>query len=224
MGATGPSGGPTGPAGSTGAAGATGAIGPTGAAGAPGTTGASGPTGAAGVTGAPGATGAQGPTGSAGATGSASNLSGDATGPAGANTVVAIQHIPASSAALAPYQQFTYNGASWVGIGILSATLTDANVTVDCGSSVAGTLNANQFVLPAATLTTNRTVTLGTDSAVLGESITIARLDVTANTLAIVNGGVGAGTIYTFPASQKRVSTFVFDGTNWSLGSTASMS
>jgi hypothetical protein len=123
------------------------------------------------------------------------------------------------------WSQLTYDGATarWEGIGAVSATLTDANVTVDCALSSAGTLNASQFVMPAATMSTNRTITVNTDSAVTGESITIVRLDATANTLAIVNGGSGGGTLITLPASKKRAVVLSFDGTNWSLVSVSSV-
>lgn len=152
------------------------------------------------------------------------STSGDCTvSSAGAVTCTQVNGVGYASS-FSAYQQLTYNGTSIVGIGVLSATLTDTSPTVDCGASVAGTFNANQFVLPAATLSANRTVTINTDSAVTDEVITIVRLDVTANTLAIVNGGAGAGTLYTFPASKKRVSSFIFDGTNWALASTASLS
>lgn len=123
------------------------------------------------------------------------------------------------------YQQLVWNGSAWTGIGILSATLTNKDSVVDCGTSSAGTDgNANQFVLPAATLTANHTLTLNTDSAVVGETITMVRLDATAHTYAVINGGAGAGTMITLPASAKRVASFSFDGVNWNLASVASFS
>lgn len=76
---------------------------------------------------------------------------------------------------------------------------------------------ASEFTLPPATLSANRSVTLGTAGAVAGEVIRIVRLDKTAFTLAIINGGAGAGTLITLPVSAGRIADFVFDGTNWAL-------
>lgn len=73
------------------------------------------------------------------------------------------------------------------------------------------------YVLQAATLTANRSDTLGTTGGSAGAVLEILRLDVTNKTLAIVNGGPGAGTLYTFPASTKVRASFRFDGTDWAL-------
>lgn len=70
------------------------------------------------------------------------------------------------------------------------------------------------------TLTGNRSITLGVAGAtppVAGEQITITRLSTAANTAAIINGGGGAGTLYTFPASKNGFAKFQFDGTDWAL-------
>ena len=47
--------------------------------------------------------------------------------------------------------------------------------------------------------------------------ITIKRFTTAAFTMPIVNGGAGAGTLYTFPSAGKRVADFRYDGTNWVL-------
>jgi DNA-binding transcriptional regulator YdaS (Cro superfamily) len=94
--------------------------------------------------------------------------------------------------------------------GAMGATLTDADATIQIG-------DGGRRVLPASTLSDNRTITLGTTNAVLGNVIEIARLDVEAFTLAIVNGGVGAGTLATFAVSAREYASFRFDGTNWAL-------
>ena len=78
-------------------------------------------------------------------------------------------------------------------------------------------------VLPAATLTANHVLTVGTTNAVVGDVITVTRLDVTAWTYAIVNGGVGAGTIITMPVSVRYWAKVAFDGTNWVLHSAGQM-
>ena len=71
--------------------------------------------------------------------------------------------------------------------------------------------------MPAATLTANRTVTLGVTSAVKGDEFHITRADVGAFTLALVNGGPGAGTLLTLPVSKAGFGHFKFNGTDWIL-------
>lgn len=90
------------------------------------------------------------------------------------------------------------------------ADLTDANATIGVGGNF-------WRVLPAATLTDDRTITLATTNAAAGDVLEITRLDDTANSLAIVNGGVGAGTLVTLTAAGSA--RFAFDGTNWLLRS-----
>lgn len=88
--------------------------------------------------------------------------------------------------------------------------LTDASVTVQVGG---GRFRR----MPAATLSANRTITLGTTGAVAGDIMNFIRLDVGAFTLAFVNGGAGAGTLLTLPVSKLGSAQFLFDGTNWHL-------
>jgi hypothetical protein len=72
-------------------------------------------------------------------------------------------------------------------------------------------------VLPAATLSAARVVTVGTTGAVNGDIIRITRRDQTANALTITNGGVGAGSPAILPASKQGFVDVIFDGTDWSL-------
>jgi hypothetical protein len=88
------------------------------------------------------------------------------------------------------------------------ANLTDANATIQVGGK-------RWRTLPAATLTANRTLTLGTTNAAAGDWIEITRLDVEAYTLAIANGGAGAGTLITMPVSTRYWFRAYFNGTNW---------
>ncbi len=88
------------------------------------------------------------------------------------------------------------------------AVLTDANATLQVGEGF-------WRRLPAATLSDNRTLTLGTTNAAAGDVIEITREDVGAYTVAVVNGGPAAGTLLTFPVSEKWHARFYFDGTNW---------
>lgn len=90
------------------------------------------------------------------------------------------------------------------------ANLTDANVTIDVTQ---GELR----IMPAATLGAGRSITLGVTGARKGNKIVVPRLDVTANTLAFINGGPGAGTILTMPVSVMSNGVFEFDGSNWAL-------
>lgn len=66
-----------------------------------------------------------------------------------------------------------------------------------------------------AALGQNSTVTLGTTGAVVGDTIRISRTDTSAFTLAVVNGGAGAGTLVTLDASKAGFAQAYFDGTNW---------
>lgn len=94
--------------------------------------------------------------------------------------------------------------------GAAGANLTDADATIQI---TAGAWRK----LPAATLSAGRALTLGTTGAVAGDQITVTRLDATANTYAVINGGAGAGTLLTMPASKVNFGLFQFDGTNWAL-------
>lgn len=67
------------------------------------------------------------------------------------------------------------------------------------------------------TLGQGGTLTLGTVGAVAGDQIEVTRTDTSAFTYAVVNGGAGAGTLFTFPVSKSGFATFQFDGTNWAL-------
>lgn len=86
--------------------------------------------------------------------------------------------------------------------------LADGNATIYVGGK-------RWRVLPAATLTGNSTLTLGTTGARRGHVIEITRLDSEAYTYAIVNGGTGAGTLCTFPSGSTAYGKFYFDGTDW---------
>lgn len=69
--------------------------------------------------------------------------------------------------------------------------------------------------LLAGTMSQGETVTLGTTGAVTGDYIKIIRTSTSAQTCAIVNGGAGAGTLFTMIASKQNWFEARFDGTNW---------
>lgn len=71
--------------------------------------------------------------------------------------------------------------------------------------------------LLAGTMSQGETITLGTTGAVAGDYIKIIRTSTSAQTAAIVNGGAGAGTLHTQPASKPNFTEARFDGTNWLL-------
>jgi len=94
--------------------------------------------------------------------------------------------------------------------GSFGAFLANADATIQYGD---GSIR----VMRPATLGANRYVTLGTTGAELGKIIEIWRLGVENFTLAIINGGAGAGTKHTFAALTPQVASFRHDGTNWQL-------
>lgn len=110
------------------------------------------------------------------------------------------------------FDLITYSGPSLVGsLGVLKV-----NFIQDGVSSIARTDGSGFFVAPG-TLSQNSQVTLDVTGCTTGEAFKIVRYDSGAFTLAIINGGVGGGTLYTFPASTVREATFRFDGTNFTL-------
>jgi hypothetical protein len=93
-----------------------------------------------------------------------------------------------------------------------SQNLGDASTTVNPSSDA-----ASQYVMPAATMTANRTVTLGTGgSPTTGLLVQILRKDASANTLEI-DGGSGA--LFTFGASPTapQAATFQYSGSAWAF-------
>lgn len=86
--------------------------------------------------------------------------------------------------------------------------LTDGNQTIH----VSGGFHR---ILPAATLTGNITITLGTTNAREGYPIEILRRDVGAYTVAIVNGGTGGGTLTTLPVSARSLFRGVYQSGAW---------
>lgn len=110
------------------------------------------------------------------------------------------------------------NGGPFTGAAATSglafgAVLGDASPTVNPAAEA-----ASAYLMPAATQTANRSITVGiTGSPAAGLTVTFFRYDLSAFTLALVNGGPGAGTQFTFPAtpSKPQACALTFDGTNW---------
>lgn len=99
------------------------------------------------------------------------------------------------------------------------ANLTDASATLNPTAGVRLTWRK----LPAATLTQDRTLTLGTTGAVAGMRVKITRLDVTGFAYTIANGGAGAGTLCVLPGGAQASVEAQFDGTNWALKGAGSL-
>lgn len=97
---------------------------------------------------------------------------------------------------------------------LYSATLTDADVTVSPGVS-----KVAEYIMPAATQTTNRAVTVAVTGMTTGQPFIVTRRDRTANTLTIKNGVTGLA-VFVFSASPTGddQATFVFDGVNIVFG------
>ncbi|MBU0572039.1 MAG: hypothetical protein KKC50_08375 [Candidatus Omnitrophica bacterium] len=98
----------------------------------------------------------------------------------------------------------------WIRIRSVSrgADLTDADATI--------TISEGRWrVLPLATLTAARVLTIGDDYASEGDQMTITRLDMEAFTYQVDNGGGGGGTLVTFGAGARAFLDVEFDGTDW---------
>jgi hypothetical protein len=99
---------------------------------------------------------------------------------------------------------------------------TDADYTAGTALTDTATTTVNRAAkrtsfLLAGTMTQGETITLGTVGAVQGDQIKIIRTSTSAQTAAIVNGGAGAGTLVTLPASKINFAVATFNGTNWLL-------
>ncbi len=111
------------------------------------------------------------------------------------------------------YAQF--NPASDLPVQLLNAALIDADASLAVAT-------ASEWTASPSLLTATRTLTLSTAGCITGDTFRIVNhLQTGANTLVIVNGGVGGGTLMTFPVTQARVADFTFDGVNFVLGGTS---
>lgn len=102
-------------------------------------------------------------------------------------------------------------GAS--GIGTQTSQVSGTNVPNAAATTVQRVGRVSRYLVP--TIGQATTVTLGTTGAVVGDLMRIVRTDTSAFTLAVVNGGAGAGTLATLIASKVGFVEAWFDGTNW---------
>lgn len=96
-------------------------------------------------------------------------------------------------------------GSAWV----VGTALLDAAAT-----TIQRAGRRTSFLL-ASTMSQDETITFGTTGAVKGDVIRVIRTSVSAHTAAMVNGGAGAGTMFTMPNSKVNFTEAMFDGTNW---------
>jgi len=101
----------------------------------------------------------------------------------------------------------------WVGINLGGSVRASASLTNTSTQTITSVGRSVTYLQPA--LSQGSTVTLSTTGAVVGDIIKIVRTDTSAYTIAVVNGGAGAGTIATLPVSVIGFVEAVFDGTNW---------
>lgn len=97
--------------------------------------------------------------------------------------------------------------------GAVANQVSGTNIANTNASTVQRVGRVSRYLCP--TLSQNCTVTLGTTGAVKGDVMRIIRTDVNAFTLAVNNGGAGAGTLATLVASKVGFVQAWFDGTNW---------
>lgn len=83
--------------------------------------------------------------------------------------------------------------------------------------AASATITAAQGRWRTLTATQANVITLDPAGATLGAQIQITRLDATAFTVTVNNGGPATGTLTVFVASKKNSGIFQFNGTDWVL-------
>jgi len=106
--------------------------------------------------------------------------------------------------------QLSADGTNWKRVTHGYETRGDADFTLQV-------LTNGEYQNNTATLTANRTTTLGVTTAYKGSRFRYRTSGLGAFTMAFVNGGGGGGTLITFPALTAKSAEFVYDGTNWQL-------
>ena len=101
------------------------------------------------------------------------------------------------------------------GVVTVSAAYTVGTALTDTAATTVQRAAKRTSFLLAGTMSQGETITLGTTGAVAGDLIKIIRTSTSAQTAAIVNGGAGAGTLFTMQASKVGFVVAQFDGTNW---------
>ncbi len=121
---------------------------------------------------------------------------------------------------------YDYTVSKWrviASVGPSSSLLTQAgNDHAAAGTALtdadeAAVLVSAGYWRTCATLSAARVKTISATGAVAGDVMTITRTSVDAFTLEIVNGGAGAGSLITLPASKRGFADIQFDGHDWAL-------
>lgn len=117
------------------------------------------------------------------------------------------------------FVRYQFDGTNWIvkNVGALGEDWIDGTALTDTASTTVQRQGRRTSFLLAGTMSQNETITLGTTGAKKGDIIRIVRTSTSAQTAAIVNGGAGAGTLVTLPASKVNFADARFDGTNWQL-------
>jgi hypothetical protein len=97
--------------------------------------------------------------------------------------------------------------------GCQTQQVAGTNIPNAAATTVQRVGRVSRYLVPTLSQTT--TVTIGTTGAVKGDLFRLVRTDTSAFTLALANGGVGAGTLATMPVSKVGVIEAWFDGANW---------
>jgi hypothetical protein len=105
-----------------------------------------------------------------------------------------------------------YSGGAVEGAALAAAS---TSVALNGVGATAGFTEENSGNHYSTASITPTTVTLLTAGAQNGDTLLITRTAVVAANLAVVNGGVGAGTIGTIPTGTKGFVLAQFDGTDW---------
>jgi hypothetical protein len=108
---------------------------------------------------------------------------------------------------------FISESGSQESYGCQTQQVAGTNIPNAASTTVQRVGRVSRYLVP--TIGQATTVTIGTTGAVKGDLFRLVRTDTSAFTLALVNGGAGAGTLATLIASKVGFIEAWFDGTNW---------
>lgn len=114
-----------------------------------------------------------------------------------------------------PGQSITFTYSNLTGTWTASTNVVTADSAVVLADAATSTIQVSQGRLRTLTATQANVITLGTTGALRGDQIRIVRLDATAFTVSVVNGGTAAGTLSVMVASKINGGLFQFNGTDW---------
>lgn len=146
----------------------------------------------------------------------------------GNNRTITVSATEAHACIMGPFSALVSTSSAYVRMGIgkppplpsVTVTVPDyvaGTALTDTATTTVQRVGPRTSFLLAGTMSQGETITLGTTGAVEGDYIKIIRTSTSAQTAAVVNGGPGAGTLHTQPASKANFTEARFDGTNWTL-------